>query len=199
MSLSNGGFGFFHFADCLRQIVLLELLSRILRGFGSLSQGIALRGLLAFLRLLPLLLLHFPERLGDLLLLLLKLLHGSCGILQLGERVVEQFIGLLGGFLRVGEVFRIGTLRFAELLGQFVDFVVNGLFGFLQIVERFSLRLTGGLSIRLVELGLGFFHFALRLLQRFLSLLGSLSLLSILLGAPCLFSQLALLLGLLRQ
>jgi len=197
--LLDGGFGFFHFADGLGEVVLGELFGGFLSSLLGLLEGflvglLTLR-LLAF-GLLALLFLGFAECLGDVFLLLLKLLEETGGFLQVLESFVQEFLRFLGGFLGVGQLLGIRALLLAEFLGEFVNLLVDGLPGFLEVVKSLTLRLAGALGVGLFELLLRFLHFAFGLLKRLLGVLWCLGFLGIGLCFTGVLREFALLLGL---
>ena len=90
-------------------------------------------------------------------------------------------------------------LRLAQFLCQLVNFFINGLLGFLQLIQGFSLRSASFLGVGLVQFLLSFLHLAFGLLQGILRFIGSLSVLRVLLGIARLVRQISLVLGLILR
>ena len=141
-----------HLADSGFQIILCQLLRRLLRRLLRFGDGLGLRlgfGLLT-------------ERGGNLLLLLLEGLLQASGLVQLCQRLIHLLLRGGDGFGSLGELRGVVRRRLAEFVGELLLLLVHGGLGGLEVGHRLRLVGTRGGGIGLFQIGLGGSHVFLR-------------------------------------
>ena len=145
-------FSFGHLADGTLEIILAELLRRLvsrLLGFGDrlgLRLGLGL----------------FTEGGGNFLLLLLEHLLQASRLIQFRQGFVHLLLGGGDGFGCLGELRCVVGLGLAQFLGELLLLLIHGVLGRLQVRHGLGLIGASSGSIGLVQVGLGIGHVLLR-------------------------------------